>query len=397
MMSAYYNENDPYAAQWLRNLISAGAIAAGDVDERSIKEVQANDLKGYDRCHFFAGIGGWDLALNLAGWGDAPVWTGSCPCQPFSGAGLRKGAADERHLWPALYRLVAECEPATVFGEQVGSPLGREWLAAVRLDLEDLGYACGGADLCAAGVGAPHIRQRLFWVADSGGKGRQQERRSALADEGAYGRRPEENNKFAGDGENGGRLAHAEHSQRRAVDLHREDGRDGPDDRREEAHGVIGTRGEVCGGMGDADREHGRPSPGQEEEDRPESGNDGRLGDAAGERRGQEYTDAGRGGEGGSAQGGEQRPWDDCCFIPCSDGKWRPTQSGIHPLAYGVPPDLGCSRSGETSAYRAIIDPKTGRSIGQAPWRIGMLRGHGNAIVPPVAAEFVTAFLECAP
>lgn len=167
-MSAYYNELDPYAAQWLRNLIAAGRIAPGDVDERSIEDVRPDDLTGYDQCHFFAGIGGWSLALRLAGWADdRAVWTGSCPCQPFSGAGRRKGHADARHLWPAFHDLIAEREPPMVFGEQVASADGREWLAGVRLDLEDLGYACGGADLCAAGAGAPHPRQRLYWVADA--------------------------------------------------------------------------------------------------------------------------------------------------------------------------------------------------------------------------------------
>ena len=151
----------------LRNLIAAGHIMEGEVDERSIVDVRGPDLQGFTRCHFFAGIAGWDLALRLAGWGDCPVWTGSCPCQPLSSAGQRKGHADERHLWPAFHRLIAECRPATVFGEQVASKDGREWFAAVRADLERLGYACGGADMPAAGVGAPHIRQRLWWVADS--------------------------------------------------------------------------------------------------------------------------------------------------------------------------------------------------------------------------------------
>jgi DNA (cytosine-5)-methyltransferase 1 len=168
---AYYNDNDPFIAQWLRNLIARRLIAAGDVDERNICDVQINDVKEYTQCHFFAGIGGWSLALRLAGWhDDRPVWTGSCPCQPLSSAGQRQGHADERHLWPAFYRLIAECRPATIFGEQVASALGREWLAGVRADLEDLGYAVGAADLCAAGVGAPHIRQRLFWVADTKGE-----------------------------------------------------------------------------------------------------------------------------------------------------------------------------------------------------------------------------------
>ena len=160
-MTAYYNEIDPFAAAWLRNLIAAGHITAGEVDERSIEEIAADDLEGFDRCHFFAGIAGWDLALQFAGWGDNPVWTGSCPCQPLSSAGQRKGHVDERHLWPAFHRLIAECRPPTVFGEQVASKDGREWLSAVRADMEHLGYACGGADMPAAGVGAPHIRQRL--------------------------------------------------------------------------------------------------------------------------------------------------------------------------------------------------------------------------------------------
>jgi DNA (cytosine-5)-methyltransferase 1 len=163
---AYYNENDPYAAEWLRRLCAEGLIAPGKVDARDIRDVAPSDLSGFAQAHFFAGIGGWSLALRQAGWVDErPVWTGSCPCQPLSCAGQRKGHADKRHLWPAFQHLISKCRPAIVFGEQVAGKDGREWLSGVRADLEALGYALGAADLCAASVGAPHIRQRLYWLA----------------------------------------------------------------------------------------------------------------------------------------------------------------------------------------------------------------------------------------
>ena len=169
-MTAYYNEHDPFAAAWLRNLIAGGHIAPGDVDERDIRDVRPDDLRDYAQCHFFAGIGGWSYALRLAGWpDDEPVWTGSCPCQPFSSAGRRGGTSDERHLWPHWFHLINVCRPPIVFGEQVASKDGLAWLDLVSADLEGAAYAVGAADLCAAGVGAPHIRQRLWFVADADG------------------------------------------------------------------------------------------------------------------------------------------------------------------------------------------------------------------------------------
>ena len=167
-MTAYYNEIDPFAAEWLRNLIAAGHIAPGDVDERSITEVKADELKPYTQCHFFAGIGGWSYALRLAGWpDDRPVWTGSCPCQPFSQAGAQRGSDDERHLWPAFYSLIRKRQPGVVFGEQVAGAAGLAWWDHVHADLEGAGYAAAAANIGAHSVGAPHIRQRLWWVADA--------------------------------------------------------------------------------------------------------------------------------------------------------------------------------------------------------------------------------------
>jgi len=166
--SAYYNEIDHYAAQWLRNLIAAGHIAPGDVDERDIRDVWPDDIRKYTQCHFFAGIGVWSYALRLAGWpDDRPVWTGSCPCQPFSAAGLAAGFADERHLWPSFYHLISQCNPDDILGEQVASKNADPWVDLVQTDLEALGYAFGAVAFPSASVGAPHIRDRDFWVAYS--------------------------------------------------------------------------------------------------------------------------------------------------------------------------------------------------------------------------------------
>ncbi|SSF78417.1 DNA cytosine methyltransferase [Klebsiella quasipneumoniae] len=166
--SAYYNEIDPFAAQWLRNLIAAGHIAPGEVDERSIEDVTPDDLRGFTQCHFFAGIGVWSHSLRLAGWpDDRPVWTGSCPCQPFSPAGKGDGFADERHLWPQFFHLISERRPQHVFGEQVAAGNANVWFDLVQADLEGMGYAFGLVPFTSAGIGAPHIRERAYWVANA--------------------------------------------------------------------------------------------------------------------------------------------------------------------------------------------------------------------------------------
>lgn len=168
----YYNEFEPKAAAWLRELIKHGLIPYGDVDERSITEVLPADLLGYTQCHFFAGIGGWSLALRLAGWPeDRPVWTGSCPCQPWSignvWQGGGKGFSDHRHLWPDFFRLIDECKPPVVYGEQVANAVRKGWLDEVFSNLESCDYACAAAVLPACAFGAEHERKRLYWLADA--------------------------------------------------------------------------------------------------------------------------------------------------------------------------------------------------------------------------------------
>lgn len=359
----YYNENDPYAAAWLRNLIAAGHIAPGVVDEQSIADVGASDLRPYTQCHFFAGIGGWSLALRLAGWpDDRPVWTGSCPCQPFSAAGKGLGEKDPRHLWPEFRRLIAECHPASVFGEQVASAAGREWLSGVRADLEELAYAVGAADLCAASAGAPHIRQRLWWVADN-----LRERREVACES------------HSGSGQ-------SEFETSRRIDVDRCSALDGLADagRGSAQHDrceLAGTSGGVqseawqqrirsdAGGGGDVSGLEHTSSNGRQQRRAESVGrsteprcSDSGLGDASGTRL-----------EVGINDGRIQRStvgthaWQatECAsYVDCADGKARRIEPSIQPLAHGIP---NC---------------------------VGRLRAYGNAIVPQVAAEFIGAFCD---
>jgi DNA (cytosine-5)-methyltransferase 1 len=334
-VAAYYNEHDPYAAQWLRNLIAAGHIAAGDVDERSIVDVCADDLQGFTQCHFFAGIGGWSLALRIAGWpDDRPVWTGSCPCQPLSSSGARRGHADERHLWPAFHRLIAECRVPVVFGEQVAGKDGREWLAGVRADLEALGHAVGAADLCAAGIGAPHMRQRLFWVGYANGR---HERWQP------------------------GRETGPAHQSETEV---------GVEDRQRVR--TISRGASEAGGLADAERDFER------REDRDEAGQEYQtLGyqqfHLADKRRGR--PDPIHGGLSGESF------YAAADVLPFRDGKARRVEPGSFPLAAGIPVDMGKGRS---RADRVAIGAARAH-------RLGSLRGYGNAINPIIAAEFIAA------
>lgn len=298
----YYNEFDEHAAAWLRELVSRGLIPHGDVDSRNIRDVKPAELAGYTQCHFFAGIGGWPLALSLAGWpADRPVWTGSCPCQPFSAAGKRKGTADDRHLWPDFARLIGECAPAIVFGEQVASRDGREWLASVRDDLETMGYAVGAADLCAPGAGAYHIRQRLFFGASRLGNA------NNAGSQGRVGSRDGADQRATWSPGVAGGLEYP--------------ASDGRQQRRTEPNGRKPGARCVQDGSGMAVTDCGQ-----------------RGGIAGGKERQRYGATAGRDESDGKPECSSAIvDWRDAEWIECSDGKARPIEPGAFPLAYGIP------------------------------------------------------------
>ncbi len=161
----FYNDHYPFVCQWTRNLIAADHITTGTVDERPIEQITPADLARFERVHLFSGLAGWEAALNLAGW-HGPVWTCSCPCQAFSCAGKGGGFAEDRgNLWFHVLRLVRECRPVVIVGEQVPAAIRHGWLDRVFTDLEAEGYACGSCVLGAHSIGAPHRRQRIYWVA----------------------------------------------------------------------------------------------------------------------------------------------------------------------------------------------------------------------------------------
>ena len=279
--AAYYNEIEPFAVEWLHNLQRARHLTDGLVDCRSIVEVAASDLAGYERAHFFAGIGGWDYALKLAGW-RGPVWTGSCPCQPFSTAGAGLGFDDPRHLWPKWFALIEQRRPPVVFGEQVASPDGKQWLDLVSADLEGAGYSFGAANLCAGGVGAPHIRQRLYFVAIAS-----EQRREGL---GLHLR------------ERGPRASESEAARRGAPSVLEH----------ADAERARRQRGELSGAQGG--------------------------GEGGGEEAGRELDSAQHAGATGGA-------WRDAEWLPCDDGKARPVEPGTFPLAHGIPNRVGRVRA----------------------------------------------------
>jgi DNA (cytosine-5)-methyltransferase 1 len=154
----------------------------------------------------FSGIGGFDLAAEWMGWenvfhcewnefgqrvlkhywpnaesfsditktdftkyyGTVDIITGGFPCQPYSSAGKRRGKEDERHLWPEMLRAIREVSPRFVVGENVRGLTN--WNGGLVFDevcaeLESLGYQVAPVIIPACGVGAPHRRERIWFVA----------------------------------------------------------------------------------------------------------------------------------------------------------------------------------------------------------------------------------------
>lgn len=320
-----YNDYDPKCCAWISELVKAGEIPNGDVLCKSITEINPDELKPYIQFHAFCGIAGWAYALKLAGWPtNRNVWSASLPCQSFSLAGNGKGFADPRgQLWEPFFNLVRARRPITILGEQVEAAIGKGWLDRVFGDLESEGYTCGAVVLGAHSIQAPHIRQRLFWVADRASRG--------LRADGGAPRQPG----YVEQRDQAGGLANS--NERANI---------GGESRIDKPSGANGLREDVR-------RLQHSKQPGLE----------GHPGNGA---NGGEPGRIGEGSSGSVAATGRGNFWDASRWHYCLDKKYRrvPLESEIFPLAPGLPA------------------------------RVGLLRGAGNSIVAPLAAQFIKAYLE---
>lgn len=151
----------------------------------------------------FTGIGGFDLAAEWMGWqnifhceinerlrnnleyywpkaisyadikqtdftihkGSVDILTGGDPCQPHSVAGLRKGKADNRYLWPEMFRAARELDVSWIVNENVSGSITNGILDLKIDDLESAGYTCQAYSIPAEAVGALHQRERIWLVA----------------------------------------------------------------------------------------------------------------------------------------------------------------------------------------------------------------------------------------
>ena len=421
--SALYNDNDAYAASWSRNLIEAGEIPRGVVDERSIRDLTPADVAGYRQCHFFSGLGTWARALRDAGWPDWPVWSGSCPCQGMSQAGKRLGFADPRHLWPEWLRLIDAVRPPFIFGEQVASKDGLAWLDLVHADLDRAGYAVWSTDTCAAGFGAPHLRQRIYFVAVSREGGRQILREARLHDPGQPGhdaaRRGEAHDGIALSVSDtaGARRSPAQDAGAGGCDAPegadaRERGpagdlepqRDRPDD----VPGSVSDAERVVRDAGRTPLAHGWPAIEPDRHGEADGADRGavELGDAgldgAGEHdrellrdEGQHEERAAHGDHAPVSAGAAHRPGDRFRFLddPTWGGAVRGFWADDVEWVYCRPPpgrEDGCFRPA-TPGVAILAD---GVSPEMAGTRAKRLRAIGNAIVLPHAANFVACAIE---
>lgn len=364
-MSAYYNEFDPKAAAWLRQLIKNGDIAPGEVDERSIIDVTPADLAGFTQHHFFAGIGVWSYALRNSGWVDhRPICTASLPCQPFSAAGKQKGTSDERHLLPHFLDLVRECGFDTIIGEQVESAIRHGWLDDLHTEMEAQGYAVGHCVLGAHSAGSFHQRQRLYWVAKSvANPSSTQFGSGTKVDSVLSGMRENRQISHNTDRPSETHIVSMAHASRERLQRHRGFEQVAVSQMREGEKRYFAESG-----MGNAEHDGQLASPFT-----------GSNAETVCNSKTRANSPSESKGAGSSGIVSEDIEW-----LYCRDNKYRAVKSGLKPLVDGSAEGVGYS--GDPSQP---IDADY-----SAEARVMRLKGYGNAIQAGTAQMFIEAFME---
>jgi DNA (cytosine-5)-methyltransferase 1 len=274
------------------------------------------------------------------------VLTGGYPCQPFSAAGLRKGAEDPRHLWPYIYDHIRTIRPVRCFFENVEGHISLG-LRDVIADLEGLGYATTWGVFSASEVGAPHQRKRVYILAYASGAGRQQVTRSSHEDEAAHeGRASIQGHIAAGDGEGRGAGAMADTNSAGQQ----------PSEWQPRSPEARHNAGRGSKAMADADsqRQRGRAETAGWQE-----------GPGAKGSAGTNVADAiSQGSQGRVPRGQDQE----------RQGQQR--HAGRGSAAHGQPEPVGWA-----------TEPNVGRVVNGAPFRVDRLRLLGNGVVPDTAAK----------
>ena len=268
---------------------------------------------------------------------DPDVIVGGFPCQPYSHAGLQRAESDPRHLWPEMFRLIQECRPTWVVGENV-TGITKLGLDEVLSDLENEGYATRTFNIPACALGAPHLRQRLWIIAHA-----DSDSESDVSLNGEQGQRKLGKDMADPDWDDGGRGSCTQSQGREARMEH-------------------GSGGERCG----------KPDP------------DPNVADTRSQRKKRlpkNDENKGRQTIGGTQSGGCSEDVADTKGIECKrSGAKRSGQGRSEEASGGY-------RSSRAAANYWETEPQVGRLVDGLPDRVPRLRALGNSIIPQIAEE----------
>jgi DNA (cytosine-5)-methyltransferase 1 len=354
-------ENEPYCQAVLRHHWPRVPVL-GD-----IKNVQRSDLP--------------DLSPD--------VIVGGFPCQPFSHAGKQRAQDDPRHLWPEMFRLIRECRPTWVIGENVAGII-KLGLDEVLSDLESEGYATRTFNIPACAVGAPHIRQRLWIIAHSDSHGEPDGAFDGDTRQGQLGFGRSETSSHGSDADESGSHRAAEHEH---------DPKHGQTQLRDKQVGELGQMGKVVADADSDDRRRERCTKSQEGTTRVEHGGSGSRqlergidADVADASSGRQRR-SGKGQMEQSRRAETKRTSETLANTDetgCEQQRRSKSAQEEQPsIEHGG--SLSDAASGGRPEVWWKVEPPVGRVVDGLPNRVPQLRALGNSIIPQIAQEIGNA------